>query len=148
MTPNDSPSPTIIVATLAAAATTGALIAIGHRLGGATLPFAVIGGALLHRTASGVAFGLVLTGFIAHVVAVFAWSAIAVWLVRVRRWRLWLAAISVALAAHLFAWIDAWWTGRGLASVLPLGDRLLLAVVFAGALILGMRFAPSLSQTA
>lgn len=145
---NELPSPSIAVGALAAAATTGALIAIGHRLGGAGLPFAAIGAALFHETVSGRATGLIVAGLVAHVIAVFAWSWIAVWLVRARHWRVEAAALAVVVAAHLFSWIDAWWTGAGLASAVTLGDRIVLAAVFAGALVVGMRFAPPVSQSA
>jgi hypothetical protein len=90
----------------------------------------------------------VITGLVGHVIVVFAWSWVAVWLVRARHWRRTLAATAVAVGAHVFSWIDAWWTGGGLASALPLGDRIVLAVVFAGALVVGMRFAQPVSQSA
>ena len=45
--------------------------------------------------------------------------------------------------------IVAWRTGNGLASVLPLGDRIVFAVVFAAALAIGIRFAlPSRREAA
>ena len=146
--PRQTPRPTIIVGALAAAATTGALIAFGRRLGGPWLPFAIIGGALPHRTASAHAWGLILTGLAVHLALVFLWSALFVWLVRTRHWRSAVAAMAVVAAAHLFAWLIAWTSGGGIASVLALGDRLVLAVVFASALVVGMRFAFSVSQNA
>lgn len=138
----------MVVGALAAAATTGALIAIGHRLGRVGLPFATIGGGLFHETANGGATGLIIAGILVHLVLTFAWSALAVWLVRARGWRRSFAAIAVAAGAHALSWIIAWTTGRGIASELALGDRVVLAVVFAGALVVGMRFAFSPSQTA
>jgi hypothetical protein len=134
-------SATIFVGSIAAAATTGALLAIGHRMGGASLPFAATGATLLRQTVSGASAGLVLAGFALHVALVFAWSALCVWLVRAHGWRPMLAAFAVALAAHVASWLAAWSTGYGVASVVALGDRIVLAAVFALALVAGIRLA-------
>ncbi len=131
----------LFVGSIAAAATTGALIAIGHRMGGASLPFAATGATLLRRTVSGASSGLVFTGVVVHLGLVFGWSALCVWLVGSRGWRPMLAALVVALAAHLASWLAAWSTGYGIASVVALGDRIVLAVVFALALVVGIRLA-------
>jgi hypothetical protein len=45
-------------------------------------------------------------------------------------------------------WITAWSTGNGVASVLTLGDRVIVGVVFVVALVVGMRLAFSQSQSA
>ena len=141
-------SATIFVGSIAAAATTGALIAIGHRMGGASLPFAATGATLLRRTVSGASAGLVFTGLVVHVALVFVWSALCVWLVRSRGWRPMLAALVVALVAHLASWLAAWSTGYGVASVVALGDRIVLAVVLALALVAGIRLALLVSRSA
>jgi hypothetical protein len=138
----------IAVGSVTAAATTGALLAMGHRLGSAGIPFASISAALLHRTASTAAVGLVFAGVVLHAAATFVWSMMYVWLVRHIHWRVGAAAIAVGSGAFVVSWLVAWSTGSGVASVLPLGDRLVLAVVFAGALVVGMRFAFPVSQSA
>lgn len=126
---------------MASAATTGALIAIGHRLGSIGVPFAEIGAALFHRTASGSEAGLIFTGFVLHVVMMMLWSAVFVWLMRSVRWRAWIAATAVAIGSMLLSWLIASSTGRGIATALALGDRILVAIVLAISLVVGMRFA-------
>jgi hypothetical protein len=138
----------VIVGSIAAAATTGALIAAGHRAGSAGIPFAAISAALFRRTASGGAVGLVFVGLVLHVLATMIWSAIAVWLVRIVGWRPAAASIAIAAASFLVTWITAWSTGNGVASVLTLGDRVIVGVVFVVALVVGMRLAFSQSQSA
>jgi hypothetical protein len=131
----------MVVGSVASAATTGALVAMGHRLGSAGIPFASVSAVILHRTASGGAVGLVFTGLILHAALIFLWSAIFVWVVQRLHWRRPLAALVVGVAALCFSWLIAWSLGGGLSSVLPLGDRLIYALVLAGALVVGMRFA-------
>lgn len=126
---------------MAASATTGALVAMGHRLGSAALPFAAAGAALLRRTPTVSDAALVAVGIVLHVTMVFVWSGVFVWLVRAARWRDVAAAIAVALGAFFLAGVIASLSGAGAATVLPLGDRVVLALAFAGALVLGMRFA-------
>lgn len=128
-----------VVGSVAAAATTGALIAMGHRLGGARVPFAAIGAVLLRRDSSGAA--AVLLGILLHFAIVLMWSVVFVWLTEHLMRRDALAAGAVAVGHFMVAWIVAWMTGRGLSTVLTLGDRIALAVVLAGALVVGMRFA-------
>ena len=124
-----------------AGATAGALIAIGHRLGSIGLPFAATAAALLRRTATSADASLVTIGIGLHVVLMLAWSALFAWLVRARGWSVGVAALTVVVLAHTVNSVVAWRTGNGIASVLPLGDRIVLAVVFAGALAIGIRFA-------
>lgn len=146
---NQQPSNSLLaVGGLAAAATTGALIAMGRRLGSAGVPFAAIGATLVHRTVSSTAVSLVFAGLVVHLVAVFIWSAVFLWIVRRYPSRVAAAAIVVAAGAFVVSWLVAWSSGAGLSSVLPLGDRLVLAVVLAGTLVLGMRFAFFPSQNA
>jgi hypothetical protein len=131
----------VLVGGLASAATTGALIAIGHRAGSIDLPFAAIGALLVHRVTANGTMTLVLAGLVLHVVALFVWSVVYVGLVDYQRWRLLPAALVVATAHFVLSGIVAWSTGHGLASALALGDRLVFAVILALALAVGMRFA-------
>jgi hypothetical protein len=136
-----SSPPSVAFGLIVAAATTGALIAIGHRLGSVGLPFAAIASVLLRRTPTSSDPSLVTIGVGLHVVLTLAWSALFAWLVRARYWAPGIAAAGVAVLAHAVSWLTAWSTGKGVASVLPLGDRIVLAVVFAAALAIGIRFA-------
>lgn len=122
-------------------ATAGALVAMGHRLGSVGLPFAATAAALLRRTATSADASLVIIGVGLHVVLTLAWSALFVWLVRTRQWSVGIAALVVVVLAHAVNWLVAWRTGNGIASVLPLGDRIVFALVFAAALAIGIRFA-------
>jgi hypothetical protein len=126
---------------VASAATTGALVAIGHRLGSVGIPFAEISAALVHRTPSGGDGAQVFTGLVLHVVMMMLWSALFVRLVSTKRWRPFIAAIVVAIGSFVLSWLIAWSTGRGIATVLALGDRILVAIVLAVSLVVGMRFA-------
>jgi hypothetical protein len=134
-------APSLVIGTVASAATTGALLAIGRRLGSAGIPFAEVSASLFHRTASGGEAGLVFTGLILHVALTMLWSAVFVWLVARARWRASVAAIVVALGTLVLSWLFAWSTGRGVATVVALGDRVVVSVVLAAALMIGMRFA-------
>jgi hypothetical protein len=128
-----------VVGSVAFAATTGALIAMGHRLGGVGVPFAAIGTVLLQRSPSNAA--AVLAGVALHLAAMYAWSVAFLWLAERLSRRNALAAGLVAVGHFVVAWLVAWTTGRGLSSVLTLGDRIALALVLAGALVVGIRFA-------
>jgi hypothetical protein len=135
-----SPSP-FSLGFVVAAATAGALVAIGHRLGSIVLPFAAIAASLLRRTATSSNGSLVTLGLVLHVLITLFWTAIFAWLVRARNWRPVVAAIVVAAVVHVVSWLVAWRTGSGLASLLPLGDRIVVGAIFAGALVVGIRFA-------
>jgi hypothetical protein len=52
-----------------------------------------------------------------------------------------LSAVLIASGQFILSWIIASSSGSGLATVLALGDRLVVAVVLAIALVVGMRFA-------
>lgn len=142
-----SQSPAVIVGTLVTAAATGALVAMGHRAGHIAIPFAAIGAVPLQRTSESGVVGLVFVGFVFHVAVTFVWSALYVWFAQRSRRR---AIIAVGFAAANFfcSWIVTWSTARGVGSVLPLGDRLVYAIVFAIALMVGMRYAFSDSRNA
>lgn len=127
-----------------AAATTGALVAIGYRLGSLGLPFAAIAASLLRRTATSSDPSLITIGVGLHILLMFCWSSLYAALVRGRPWntRILLGvAVVVAVLSHTASWVVARTTGNGLASVLPLGDRIIFGAVFAGALAVGIRFA-------
>jgi hypothetical protein len=131
----------VIVGGVAAAATTGALIAMGHRIGSAALPFASISAALFRGTAASGAVGLVFTGIVLHVTAIFVWSVVFVWLVQRLRWSSIVAGAFIGVAHFSLSWLVAWGTGAGLASILPLGDRIVFALILFASLVVGMRFA-------
>jgi hypothetical protein len=138
-------APGIIVGGITSAATVGALIAIGRRLGSAGIPFAAISAALFHRTAAGGEAGLVFAGIVLHVTVMFMLAFVCVWLVERLALSRVLAAALVALGELALSWAVAWSRGAGMATILPLGDRIVLAIVTALALVVGMRFAlPSL----
>ena len=140
-------SPTVAVGGVAAGATTGALIAIGHRLGSVGLPFAAIGAIVQPRASSLGATASVSIGLLVHVAVVFVWSGIFVWLMQ-RLAHVIIAALLVAIAQFVTSGIVARVASSGLASMLPLGDRLVYAVVLGAALVVGMRFAPPVLRNA
>jgi hypothetical protein len=133
-------SPAVVAGGLAASATVGALIAMGRRLGNMWLPFAAVGAALAHRTVSSEAAGLVVLGLALHVLLSFVWAMVFVSLVT-RGWRQASAGAVIGISEIALSWIVSLLTGNGLASVLPLGDRLELAVVSAASLVVGLRLA-------
>jgi len=135
-----------IVGCVVAAATIGALIAMGRRIGSAAFPFASIGAIVLHSSGFAIDSRILLSGVVLHVLFIFLWSALAVQLARGLGATL--SALLTATTQFIVSWIIAWWSGSGLASALALGDRLVYAVVLAGALVVGMRFAFSLARNA
>jgi hypothetical protein len=129
----------VVVGGVVAAATTGALIAMGHRAGGIWLPFAEIGAVALRRASSGGIAQATLLGIGVHIAAMFLWTLVFVLLAdRLNRV---LAAIIVGAGNFGASWFVARFTGAGLATVLSLGDRLTLAVILMIALLVGMRYA-------
>ena len=78
---DDINSPVVAVAGVTVASTTGALVAMGHRAGSAGLPFASISAFVLHRTVTADAVGLVFVGLVLHMLAMFVWSFVFVWVV-------------------------------------------------------------------
>ena len=146
--PTQSTSPVVAIGSVAAAATTGALVAMGHRLGSVSLPFASIGAALLHRTVTAASPNLVIAGLVLHVTVAFLWSIVFVFLVRRARWRDVVAAIAIAAAGLAMSRLVTFFTSGGVASVLELGDQVVLALVYALSLVAGMRFAYSLPRNA
>jgi hypothetical protein len=145
--PRRGVSPTIVAGGLAASASTGALIAMGRRLGSARLPFAAIGATLAHTSNSSEAMGLVLVGFVGHALLSFMWAIAFVALVT-RGWRLATAGIVIGCGEFALSWVTARVANAGLASILPLGDRVVLAVVIAVSCVVGIRVAVAPSQNA
>ena len=141
-------SASFFIGSIAAAATTGALIGIGRRAGNAGFPFAAMAAVLFQRTPSSAAIGLVFLGLVVHVVLSFVWAAAFLWLAAGPVRRDAVAAGTVALAQFAVGWVVASITGAGIASVIPLGDRIMLAAVMAAALVTGMRLARANSRIA
>jgi hypothetical protein len=137
---------TIVVGAIAASATTGALLAMGHRAGRAVMPFAAIGAVPLQRTNLGTA-GLAVAGLFLHVAAMFVLASVYVWVAERTKQPV-VTAILVAVVNLVASWLVTWATGRGVATVLPLGDRVLYAVILAAAYIAGMRYALRASRNA
>ena len=52
-----------------------------------------------------------------------------------------IAAAFIGVAHFVLSWLVAWGTGEGLASILPLGDRIVFALILTASLVVGMRFA-------
>jgi len=77
---------------------------------------------------------------VSHVLLSFVWAIAFVALVT-RGWRLAAAGTVIGCVQFALSWITARVTGSGLASVVPLGDRLVLAVVIAVSLVVGIRVA-------
>lgn len=119
---------------------------MGHRAGRALMPFAAIGAIPFQRTDIGSA-GLVFAGALLHLVAMFVWAYAFVWLAERTKQPV-VAAIVVAVVNFMVSWILTSATGRGVATVLPLGDRVLFAVILAGAYVAGMRYALPASRNA
>jgi hypothetical protein len=111
------------------------------------MPFAAIGAVPFQRTSDSGVVGLVFIGFVFHVAVTFVWSALYVWLAERSRRRMMLA-MAFAAANFFCSWIVTWSTARGLASVLPLGDRIVYAIILAIALVMGMRYAFLYSRNA
>ena len=114
---------------------------MGHRMGSAALPFAAISGTLFRRAAASGAVGLVFAGIVLHITAIFACAVVFVWLVERLRWSSVVSGVLIGAAHFSLSWLVAWGTGTGLAAILPLGDRIVLALILFASLVVGMRFA-------
>ena len=133
---------TLIVGAIAASASTGALIAAGHRVGSAMLPFAGIGAVAYGRVPTGASRPLVAAGVVVHLATTLLWSAAFIGLVDRTRIRPRSAAAIIGTGQLGLSWLVASSSGKGMATLLPLGDRLVVAAVLVGAMVAGMRFAP------
>jgi hypothetical protein len=114
---------------------------MGRRAGSAALPFSAIANIFAGGLFVRVSLGSVIAGVIAHILIAIGWGVIYALLAERWRGRTIIAAFVVAISAFLLSSLLARAAGRGLATLLPIGDRILLSVVFALALVLGMRFA-------
>jgi hypothetical protein len=134
-------SPIVVLGSIAAAATTGALLAVGRRLGGPGVALAAIGNVVVHAPGGADTAPAIVVGLALHLVAAFAWTAVffALW-DRLQRRDI-LAALIVGTAQLALSWIVAGASRAGIATVVPLGDRVLLALILALSLVVGMRFA-------
>ena len=138
---DDINSPVVAVAGVTVASTTGALVAMGHRAGSAGLPFASISAFVLHRTVTADAVGLVFAGLVLHMLAMFVWSFVFVWVVEHAIHREVVAAVLVAAAQFVLSGFATGASGEGTASILPLGDRIVFAGILAASLVIGIRLA-------
>lgn len=135
----------VIAGGVSASATAGALVAMGKRLGGVFIPFDAIGRMLTGAPAPliGWSAGTVALGIVTHVAVATFWAIVCARLILRWHGHRYLAAVAATAA-----WFSASWTmgrlaGKGLATLLPLGDHIVLALVFAMSLVIGMRFALS-----
>lgn len=130
---------------IAAAATLGALLAIGHKIGRAVLPLGTVGALIAGHHAF--LFGDpattrdVLLGVVAQGALCILWGFVAAWLVIERRVRVRWAALAIGVADFCRSWLVARASGGGIATVVPLGHRLELALILGVALAAGIRLA-------
>jgi hypothetical protein len=139
--------PGIIAGAVAASATAGALVAMGRRLGSGGLAFSAIASVFAGAPFVRVSTGSVVAGIVLHFLVTVAWGIAFVILAEQWRGRSIAAALIVAIVAFVISSLLARVAGRGLAVILPIGDRLILYLVFAAALVLGMRFALPARET-
>ena len=114
---------------------------MGRRLGSGGLAFSAIASVVTGAQLVRVSLSSVVVGAILHVIVTIAWGIVFALLTERWRGRSLAAALVVAVVAFVISSLLARVAGRGLAVILPIGDRLILYVVFAVALVLGMRFA-------
>lgn len=119
---------------------------MGRRAGRALMPFAAIGAVPLQRTNLGTV-GLAVAGLFLHIAAMFVWAYLFVWLAERTKQPV-VTAIVVAAVNFVASWLVTWATGRGVATVLPLGDRVVYSVILAAAYMAGMRYALRASRNA
>ncbi len=133
----------VIAGSIAASATAGALVSMGRRAGNAALPFAAIGDLVTGREVGAVDLttGVVVAGVMLHLVMLTVWGIVFALLVDYWRGHVLRAATLVSVLAFALSWLVARAFGRGLATLLPVGDRIILALLFALALMVGMRLA-------
>lgn len=117
---------------------------MGRRIGSAGFPFASIGATVLRPSVFTTDSRSVVIGLVLHALFAVLWTLLATQLARGIKAPL--AAVITAMTQFVVSWIIAWWSGNGLASALALGDRIVYAVVLACALVVGMRFAFSLTR--
>ncbi len=128
---------------LAAAATVGALVGAGIRVGTPARPLNAIAAVLLGQNAQGTWGFTAVTaaGLALHLAATLLLALLFAWLVTRTGGRAWLWGAIFGAAWLVGAWLVARVLGVGPGTLLPLGDRILLAALLALALPLGMRLA-------
>src|SRR5262249_22798860 len=133
-------APTIVAGGVAASASTRAPIAIGRRLGKIRVPLSALRAAPSPSPIFwwGTPPAIVRFGWAIPVGVVCAIVFVAL---VTRGWRLSAAGIVIGCAEFALSWITASVTGGGLASAVPLGDRVMLAIVIAVSLVVGLRVA-------
>jgi hypothetical protein len=130
---------------LAAASTSGALIALGKRTATAATPFNVIASHLLGSRAAdvtGFVPGITLTGVAVHVVVTTLLGASIVGIVSRRLAPLWFASAAISLLCCLLSIGIARRGGASLAQLFSLGNLTVYFLVLALSLAVGMRLAP------
>jgi len=133
----------IAVGLIAGSATAGALIVLGRRLGGAAIPFAAAVSPVspLAAAIGAIPTGAVVAGMLVWLLMSAAWGAVFAWLVVEWRGRTVIPGIVVGVSQFLIGSAAARTSGRGIATVLGDGDRVLVELLFAAALVIGIRFA-------
>lgn len=128
---------------LAAAATAGALVGVGIRVGTPARPLNSIAAVVLGQNAQGTWGFTTVTaaGLALHFAATVALALLFAWTVTRTGGRAWAWGAIFGAAWLAGAWLLARVLGLGPGALLPLGDRILLAVLLALALPLGMRLA-------
>jgi hypothetical protein len=129
---------------IAGAATTGALVGIGWRAGTPARPLNVIASHVLGNETAGV-FGFsawtTIVGAAVHILSIIGASLVALYLSERHRLRPLVSAVIVSAIGFAFSVALAKWGGRGLASLLPIADVLVLYVTLSVALVVGIRLA-------
>ena len=128
---------------LAATATAGALIAIGHRAATVARPFNVIAGHLLgvqKSDAYGFVPGITVPGIALHVLLTVL-AGIAVAMIARRFAPAWLASLAVAVLCALVSVGIARRGGSSLARILPTGELVVFYLILAITLAVGIRLA-------
>lgn len=133
---------------VAAAATGGALVGLGLRFGTPARPFNALAAYLLGPAVQALwQFSIVtVVGLLVHVVVSCLCGLAFVALVERSGGGELGWAILVSVVTFGVSWLVAAWLGIGLATLLAIGDRLVLAVVLAASLPLGMRLAFSMAR--
>lgn len=128
---------------IAAAATSGALVGFGLRFGTPWRAFNTIAAATLARGSGslGAPFAITVIGVVVHVLASIVWGLLYALAVERSGGHRWVWGALVAVVMFLATSALAALSGAGLGSLLPLGDRIAIALVLALALPLGMRLA-------
>jgi hypothetical protein len=129
---------------IAGAATAGALIGFGVRFGTPLRPFNTVAAAVLGQFAFGAASPpafVTLVGIVLHFAIALAWGVAYVYAVGRSRGYRWQWGLAAGVAMFFLTSLFARALGIGLGTLLPLGDRIVLALVLALALPVGMGFA-------